>query len=182
MHDRDWKMLSRARRAYEFGRLILALRAALVALATVGLAVALGAPNTLTLLAGGAVVLATGFCASYGKRTASAAHLALVGGVAAVVGVLAVRMGASCPKSFCEEACLVSCLSGGFAGGALVLGWCVMRRLEPTALGAAFFLVGLAASLGAAFAQSGICAVLASATGLALAAVILPLLRSDAVT
>src|SRR5713101_2397691 len=69
MHDRDRKLLSRARRAYECGRLIVALRAAFVALALVGLAVVLGAPNTVTLLAGGALVLATGFCAFYGERS-----------------------------------------------------------------------------------------------------------------
>src|SRR5712692_2520947 len=74
MHDRGRKLLSRARRAYECGRLIVALRAAFVALALVGLAVVLGAPNTVTLLAGGALVLATGFCAFYGRALGSAAH------------------------------------------------------------------------------------------------------------
>ncbi len=182
MHDRDRKLLSRARRAYECGRLIVALRAAFVALALVGLAVVLGAPNTVTLLAGGALVLATGFCAFYGRALGSAAHVVLLGGVAAFVGLLAVRIGRSCTKAFCEQVCLVACLTGGFAGGALMLVWCLIRLLEPTALAAAFILVGLAVSFGAAFARSEICAVQASATGLALALVILPLLRWDAAT
>ncbi len=63
-----------------------------------------------------------------------------------------------------------------------MLVWCLIRLREPTALAAAFILVGLAVSFGAAFARSEICAVLASATGLALALVILPLLRWDAAT
>ncbi len=180
MHDRDRKLLSRARRAYEWGRLILSLRAAFVPLAMVALALALGPRNTPTLVAGGALVLATAFCASYGRALASGAHVALVGGVAALVGLLAVRIGASCTKAFCEKACLLACLSGGLTGGALVLGWCAMRRLEPKALAAAFILFGFAAALGAAFARSEMCAVLASATGLAPALVSLPLLRSEA--
>ncbi len=178
MPDLDQKLLSRARRAYERGRLIVALRAAFLALAVVGLPVSLVGANTLTLLAGFALVLATGFCAFQGRALGSGAHLALAGGVAAIVGLLAVRIGGSCAKTFCESACLFACLSGGLAGGALILGWCVMRWLEAKALTAAFILFGLAAALGAAFARSEICAVLASVTGVALAQLSLPLVRS----
>ena len=67
MHDRDQGMFSRARRAYELGRHVVALRAGLVALAMVALLVALGGANAFTFFAGGTFVLATAFCTSYGK-------------------------------------------------------------------------------------------------------------------
>ena len=178
MHDPDQKLLSRARRAYERGRLIVGLRAALLALAVVGLPVSLVGANTLTLLAGLALVLATGLCAFHGRALGNAAQVALAAGVAGIVGLLAVRIAGGCTKTFCESACLFACLSGGLAGGALVLGWCVMRWLEAKALTAAFTLFGIAAALGAAFARSEICAVLASMTGVALAQLSLPLVRS----
>jgi len=178
MHDRDQGMFSRARRAYELGRLVVALRAGLVALAMVALLVALGGANAFTFFAGGTFVLATAFCTSYGKAPGRAARVALAGGVAVSLGLLAFRIGTNCTKTFCDEGCSVVCLSGGSTGGALVSGWILMERLEPAAPAAALMFAGLAASLGSAFAGSEICAVSASAAGLGLAAALQPLIGS----
>jgi hypothetical protein len=53
------KLFSRARLAYERGRLIVALRHACVVLAAVALAVVFDAPKTFTVLCGGALTLTT---------------------------------------------------------------------------------------------------------------------------
>jgi hypothetical protein len=145
-------LLSRARGAYERGRVLHALRAGWLALPMIALSVSLAHRPELSLGAGGLLVLLALFMRFRGGPSGRAVMPALIAGVAPLLLPMIMRMGGHCcVAGACWPVCMIGCIVGGVAAG-LMIGFASALERESRGgfLIAATLITGLSGVLGCA--------------------------------
>jgi hypothetical protein len=159
---------TRARRAYEVGRVLLGLRraAAVAPMAALSL-VACGRPGA-TCIAAGLLAALVVLLEWRGEGFSRGARVGLLAGIPALLLPVLVRTTIHvCNSTFCVSYSAV-CLVAGVAGGALIGVWAVRRGVHGRGVAAAGLVAGLAGSLGCLAA--GIGGLLGLAVGLGVGA------------
>ena len=148
MANADTTLESRARRAYELGRVALGLRraAAVVPMAAVSLLMCGRPAETCVDAVLLAVVVAV--CEWRGERIGRGARIGLWAGLVALAFPVGVHVaGHACGASFCALYPTV-CLLGGTAAGAILVIWGVRRDRTPHGPAAAGLVAGFAGTAG----------------------------------
>jgi hypothetical protein len=145
-------LLSRARIAYERGRVIHALRAAWLALPMVALSLSLTHRPELSLGAGALLVLLALGLRVRGGAGGRAVMPALTAGLVPLLLPMIMRMGGHCCiAGACWPVCMIGCILGGAAAG-LMIGFAsaLEREGRGAFLVAATMISGLSGMLGCA--------------------------------
>jgi hypothetical protein len=168
MATSETALRSRARRAYDLGRLRWSLRLLPFVAAAAGLALLCGRPLELScLLSAPLLVLAVGLSFA-GGTGARAVAPGLTAGVFALVLPLAVgTVGHACLGPSCMSLCLPACIGGGALSGAFLAFRAAREEQSARYLVAGFALAGLMGSLGCTMGgAAGVVGMLAGALGL----------------
>lgn len=164
MAANDLTALSRARRAYEVGRLRWALRFALPVLAAAGAALAGGRPPLLCFaLVAALLPLAVGLSYAGGGAGRAVPSGLVAGGMAMAMPLLTQTVGHLCASDACLSLCLPACVLGGGLAGALVALRAARMERETPFLLSGLLLAGLMGALGCTL--SGLAGVLGMLVG-----------------
>ncbi|HJZ89046.1 MAG TPA: hypothetical protein VKN99_27935 [Polyangia bacterium] len=162
-------LMAAARRAYEWGRLRAALRAAWLVVPMVAISVAWARHPVASLAAGVALLGLVVVLGWRGGAAGRAVGPGLVAGLAPLTLPLAVRTtGHLCSSTLCMQLCLPACVVGGLISGALLARAAArLERGRPGFMVAAGAIAALAGSLGCALL--GLSGVAGMAAGLMVA-------------
>jgi hypothetical protein len=146
----DLVLETRARRAYELGRLRWALRIAPFVLAATAAVIALGRPIDLSCaLCAALLPLSVGLAFRGGSAGHAVVPGLLAGSVALAMPLLVQTLGHVCLGPSCMEFCLPACVVGGAIAGLLIAR---RARGEPRFALAALAIAGLTGALGCTLA------------------------------
>ena len=148
MAGADTTLERRARRAYEYGRLLHGLRRATLVAPMVALSLLVCGHPTATWVTGGALVAAVVLFEWRGQGFAVGSRVGLWAGLPPLLLPLAVQAtGHLCSPSLCRVYPAM-CLLGGILGGVLLARLGMRSTVHGTGLAAAALVAGLAGTLG----------------------------------
>ena len=158
-------LLSRARRAYEAGRLRWALRVAPFVLLAAGASLVCGRPLALTCWLSCALLpLAVGLGFAGGSAGRAVVPGLLAGSAALALPLLVRTVGNACIGPSCMELCLPACVVGGAIAGAFIAARAARQEHEAPFVLAALAVAGLMGSLGCSLGGlAGVAGMLAGA-------------------
>ncbi len=156
------ELAARARRAYEGGRVRLALRGIVPVIPIVGLAVALGDPSTTGWLAA-ALVVACLACLVIGRGLQRAVRPGWTAGLVPMLVALATIQRFGCASRSCAEVCMPLCATAGVLVG-IWLGVTMRAHERPGIAATALGIAALTAAMGCT--SIGLGTFLGSALGL----------------
>jgi hypothetical protein len=158
-------LASRARRAYEWGRLRWSLRFAPFVLVAAGAALACGRPLDLTCALSCALLpLAVGLTFAGGSAGRGVLPGLLGGSVALALPLLVRTLGHACFGPSCMALCLPACILGGGVAGALIGAKARGEEHEAPFIISALLISGLTGALGCTLAGvAGVAGMLAGA-------------------
>ena len=149
----DLRLQARARRAYELGRLLAALRLAPFVLAATGAAIACGRPLAVTcVLTLPLLLLSVGLAYAGGPAGRAVLPGLLAGGGALAAPLLMATVGHACLGPACMSLALPACIAGGGLAGLVIARTTARRDADLPFLLGALAVAALTGALGCTIA------------------------------